>query len=69
LDLLIKQTYAESNWNGTVLAESDRTEVVDNNHYFQLMPSTANTSKTATRTQLVPGRSVASYYNIEVDGQ
>jgi len=33
-------TYAESNLNGAVLAESDQTEVVEGNHYFP--PDTIN---------------------------
>jgi len=58
---LNKQTYAESNWNGTVLAESDRTEVVEI-IITQLMPLTANTSKTAHAHNLSP-KGVACYYN------
>lgn len=56
-------------WNGTVLAESDRTQVVENNHYFP--PDTINKEyfqESNTHTTC-PWKGVASYYSIEVDGQ
>jgi len=54
-------------WNGAVLAESDRTEVVENNHYF---PADAiNREYKDNNTHNLSLEGVASYYNIEVDGQ
>lgn len=56
-------------WNGTVLAESDRTEVVEGNHYFP--PETIKQQyfqESSTHTSC-PWKGVASYYNIQVDGQ
>lgn len=56
-------------WNGAILAESDRTEMVEGNHYF---PSEAvNTQyfkETATRTTC-PWKGVASYFDVVVDGK
>jgi uncharacterized protein (DUF427 family) len=55
-------------WNGTVIAESDRTEVVEGNHYFP--PDAIKTAyfrASPTRTTC-PWKGVASYYNLEVDG-
>ena len=55
-------------FNGTVIAESDATEVVEGNHYFppssvkqeHLQPSDTHT--------VCPWKGTASYYNVVVDG-
>ena len=60
---------AQAIWNGTVLAESDQTIVVEGNHYFP--PEAVN------RAYLQPSEShtvcgwkgLASYYDVVVDGQ
>ncbi|HEY9805830.1 MAG TPA: DUF427 domain-containing protein, partial [Candidatus Obscuribacterales bacterium] len=56
-------------WNGTVLAQSDRTEVVERNHYFP--PETINKEyfKDSSTHTTCPWKGVASYYTIVVDGQ
>ncbi len=56
-------------WNGTVLAESDRTIVVEGNQYFP--PDAINQQyfqESNTHTSC-PWKGLASYYSIEVDGQ
>lgn len=56
-------------WNGVVLAESDETRVIENNHYFP--PNSIKKSffiESNTHTTC-PWKGVASYYHIEVDGQ
>ncbi len=56
-------------WNGTVIAESDQTVVVEGNHYFP--PSAIKSEfleQTATKTTC-PWKGVASYYTVVVDGQ
>lgn len=55
-------------WNGTILAQSDNTVVVEGNHYFP--PETINRdhfrpSKTHTTCAW---KGVASYYDVVVDG-
>ncbi|KAK0244278.1 hypothetical protein EDD85DRAFT_192379 [Armillaria nabsnona] len=55
--------------NGTVLAESNDTVVIENSHYFP--PSSVQTdlftdSKTST---VCPWKGTASYYNANVDGK
>ena len=55
-------------WRGAVVARSDRTEVVEGNHYFPeedvdrslLAPSDEHTT--------CPWKGVASYYDVVVDG-
>jgi uncharacterized protein (DUF427 family) len=55
-------------WNGVVLAESDRTEVVEGNHYFP--PETIERRYfAASETHTVcPWKGTASYYTVVVDG-
>jgi uncharacterized protein (DUF427 family) len=56
-------------WNGKLLAESDETVVVENNHYFPpaaLKMEHFRPSKTHTTCHW---KGVASYYHLEVDGQ
>lgn len=60
---------ARAVWNGVVLAESDRCEMVEGNHYFPpdavkreyLKPSNTHTE--------CPWKGTASYYHVEVGGQ
>jgi uncharacterized protein (DUF427 family) len=56
-------------WNGTVLAESDKCEVVESNQYFP--PDSINKQyfKESSTHTTCPWKGVASYYTIEVDGQ
>ena len=60
---------ARATWNGTVLAESERTVVVEGNHYF---PPEAVQRKhlrdSATHT-VCGWKGTASYYDVEVGGQ
>ena len=56
-------------WNGKVLAESNETIIIENNHYFP--PNSINQeffSKTDTHT-VCPWKGTASYYTLEVDGE
>lgn len=56
-------------WNGAVLAESDKCEVVENNYYFPpdaIKPEYFKDSSTHTTCGW---KGVASYYSIEVGGQ
>ena len=56
-------------WNGTVIAESDDTIVVEGNHYFPIdcvIPEAITSSPTQTTC---PWKGQASYYSIEAGGQ
>jgi uncharacterized protein (DUF427 family) len=60
---------AKAMWNGVVLAESDKTEVVEGNQYFP--PESVNREyfkETSTHTTC-PWKGLASYYTIEVNGK
>ncbi len=56
-------------WNDTVVAESDKTVVVEGNHYFP--PDTINRDyfqQSSTHTTC-PWKGEASYYNVVINGQ
>jgi uncharacterized protein (DUF427 family) len=56
-------------WNDTVIAESDATKVVENNHYFPADSIKKEFfKKTDTHTNC-PWKGVASYYSLEVGGK
>jgi uncharacterized protein (DUF427 family)/predicted amidophosphoribosyltransferase len=56
-------------WNGTVLAESDKTKVVEGNHYFPPDSiATAHFQPSDTHT-VCPWKGTASYYSLDVDGK
>jgi uncharacterized protein (DUF427 family) len=56
-------------WNGAVLAESDRTEVVEGNQYFSPDAINKQYFKESNTHSTCAWKGVASYYSIEVDGQ
>jgi uncharacterized protein (DUF427 family) len=56
-------------WNGTVIAESDDTQIVDGNHYFPPGSIDGRYFKPSDTTSVCPWKGTASYYHIEVDGK
>lgn len=54
-------------WKGTVIAESDKTVVVEGNHYFP--PESVNTQylRPSTTTSRCPWKGLANYYSLVVD--
>jgi uncharacterized protein (DUF427 family) len=56
-------------WNGTVIAESDDTVVVENNHYFPLESVRQDVLRPSDYQTVCPWKGTASYYSLEVDGQ
>ncbi|HXE76244.1 MAG TPA: DUF427 domain-containing protein [Candidatus Xenobia bacterium] len=60
---------AKAIWNGAVLAESDRCEIVEGNHYFP--PDTVKREylKPSDTHTVCPWKGTASYYHVEVGGQ
>ena len=55
--------------NGVVIAESDKTEMVEGNHYFP--PESVNREYFAdsSRSSVCPWKGTASYYDVVVDGK
>lgn len=56
-------------WNGAVIAESDKTIVVEGNHYFPPDALKREYLKPSTHTSVCGWKGTANYYDIEVDGQ
>lgn len=56
-------------WNGAVLAESDRTEVVEGNHYFPADSIDRTYFEPSDKHTTCPWKGLASYYHVVVNGQ
>ncbi len=56
-------------WNGAVLAECDKCEVVEGNQYFPPDAINKDYFKESNTHTTCPWKGVASYYTIEVNGQ
>jgi len=56
-------------WNGKVIAESDRTEIVEGNHYFPAEALRNEFFRSSETHSVCPWKGVASYFSIEVDGR
>ncbi|TRM64007.1 hypothetical protein BD626DRAFT_401692 [Schizophyllum amplum] len=54
--------------NGTVLAQSDATAVVEGNHYFPPSSLNKDVFKPSNTTTRCPWKGTANYYDVEVDG-
>ena len=59
----------KASWNGKVIAESDRTEIVEGNHYFPAEALHKEFFRSSETHSVCPWKGVASYYSIEVDGK
>ncbi|MGY4102472.1 DUF427 domain-containing protein [Nocardia sp. R16R-3T] len=55
-------------WNGTVLAESDETVVVEGNHYFPAGSLKTQYFRDSDTHTVCGWKGLASYYTVEVDG-
>ncbi|MEJ1222613.1 DUF427 domain-containing protein [Sediminicola sp. 1XM1-17] len=56
-------------WNNTVIAESDETVVVENNHYFPANSIKQEYFKPSDTHTTCAWKGKASYYSLEVDGK
>ncbi len=55
-------------WNGTTIAASDDTVVIEGNHYFPLASVDKSLLRDSRHTSVCPWKGTAGYYSIEVDG-
>jgi uncharacterized protein (DUF427 family) len=62
-------TMATATWNGTILASSDDTVVVEGNHYFPRESVADGVLVESSRTSVCPWKGTASYHSVVVDGQ
>lgn len=56
-------------WNDKVIAESESTVVIENNHYFPHESINKEYFKSSDTKSLCPWKGTASYYTLEVDGK
>lgn len=59
---------ATASWNGTVIADSDDTVVVEGNHYFPRASVREDVLCPTDTHSTCPWKGEASYYSLEVDG-
>ena len=59
----------KATWNNIVIAESNKTKVVENNHYFPQDSIKEEYFKPSDFHSHCPWKGEASYFNIEVDGE
>lgn len=53
-------------WNGETIAESDKTVVVEGNHYFPLESVKPGVLVPSSRTSVCPWKGTAEYYSVQV---
>ncbi len=56
-------------WNGEVIAESDKTVIIENNHYFPEDTIKKDFFKSSDTHTICPWKGTASYYSLEVNGE
>ena len=56
-------------WNGTVIAESDDTVIVEGNHYFPPSAVKDDLLEPVDTTTVCPWKGTARYYDVVVDGE
>ncbi len=59
----------KATWNGAVIAESDATVVVENNHYFPAESVKAEYLRDSAYSTVCPWKGTASYRTLVVDGK
>lgn len=59
----------KATWNGTVLAESDDTVLVEGNHYFPMTSINCEFFQDSETHTTCPWKGVASYFTLSVDGK
>jgi len=60
---------AKAIWNNTVIAESDRCEIVEGNHYFPPGSVRQNYLRASEKHTTCGWKGVASYYDVVVNGE
>jgi uncharacterized protein (DUF427 family) len=60
---------ATATWNGTVIAESDDTVIVEGNHYFPRETINDEFFAPSTASTVCHWKGTASYFDVVVDGE
>lgn len=61
--------HLKATWNGATLAESDKTVVVEGNHYFPPDAVKQEYFRGSDTHTTCPWKGLASYYDVVVDGK
>ncbi|KAJ9052381.1 hypothetical protein DSO57_1009612 [Entomophthora muscae] len=69
LNLRVFSEMAVAEWNGKVIAESDKVEKVDGNLYFPKSSIKSEYFKEVSKTTHCPWKGDAKYYTLNVDGK
>lgn len=56
-------------WNDKIIAESNETIVVENNHYFPKNSVNGDFIEKSNTNSVCPWKGLASYYNVIIDGE
>jgi uncharacterized protein (DUF427 family) len=56
-------------WSGKIIAESDRTEIVEGNHYFPVEAVNKEYLKESDHHTMCLWKGTASYYDVVVEGE
>ena len=59
----------QARWNGSVIARSDDTVVVEGNHYFPTDAVNRDVLRESDTTSVCPWKGTAHYYSLAVDGK
>jgi uncharacterized protein (DUF427 family) len=60
---------ATATWNGQVIAQSDKTEMVEGNHYFPAGTINREFFRNSAESSVCPWKGTASYFDVIVDGE
>ena len=66
---MVGHVMATATWNGTIIARSDDTVVVEGNHYFPIRSVADGILVESDHTSVCPWKGTAKYYSLTVDGQ
>jgi uncharacterized protein (DUF427 family) len=64
----VEPTMATATFNGTVIAQSDDTVIVEGNHYFPIESVTPETLVESDHTSVCPWKGTSNYYTVSVVG-
>jgi len=59
----------KATWNGSVIAESDETVVVEGNHYFPADSINKENLESSDTTSVCPWKGTANYFSVVVGGE
>jgi uncharacterized protein (DUF427 family) len=68
-DVTPSDKHVQATWNGAVIADSDRTIMVEGNHYFPPDTVSREYLQDSTESSHCPWKGDASYYDLIVAGE